>query len=197
MSSDVLLEPSATALVGIDTQTRLAAAMRDAERARCVRNIGVLIDAARLFGLPVLVTEQYPEGLGPTVPALRERLDAFDEPPPVVAKQEFDATSNGEFTEALDHVQTRSGDGAIRTVLVCGMEAHVCVYQTTRGLLGGGYHVHVAWDATCSRDPAHLETAQTLWRRCGALVTTAETVVFDLLGTAAHPHFKPISKMLR
>ncbi len=192
-----LLEPSSTALVVIDTQTRLAAAMQDAERARCVRAVDVLLEGARLFGLPVLVTEQYPQGLGPTVPELRARLDRFEKPAPVVAKREFDATGNAEFTAALDQLHTRVGDGAIRSVLVCGMEAHVCVFQTVRGLLGSGYHVHVPWDATCSRDPAHLATARDLWSGCGALVTTAETVLFELLETADHPHFKAISKLLR
>lgn len=195
--SELTIEPASTALVVIDTQERLAAAMPEQGLARCERSIGALIEAARHFGMPVLVTEQYSKGLGNTVAPLRKRLEAFDVEVPVVEKMEFDATSNAEFTEALDQLHTRSGDGNIRNVLVCGMEAHICVYQTTRGLIGGGYHVHVPWDATCARDPANLRTAQDLWTRCGALVTTTETVLFDLLGSANHPHFKAISKLIQ
>lgn len=194
--SELTIEPASTALVVIDTQERLAAAMPVADRERCARQIGALVQSAKLFGMPVLVTEQYPKGLGPTLPQIREHLEAFAEAPPVVEKMEFDATSNAAFTEALDHLHTRSGDGAIRNVLVCGMEAHICVYQTTRGLIGGGYHVHVPWDATCAREPSNLAIARDLWTRCGALVTTTETVLFDLLGSAEHPHFKAISKLI-
>lgn len=196
-TDDILLDPTCTALVIIDTQTRLAGAMPDPQRGRCVRNIAALVECARLFDLPVLVTEQYPEGLGSTVPEVRERLDAFDPPVKIVEKVEFDATGNAEFAEALDLLQAHDGDGAIRTLLVCGMESHICVYQTTRGLMGGGYHVHVPWDATCSRDPAHRDTASNLWRRCGAYVTTTETVLFDLLGSSKHEHFRTISKLVK
>ncbi|HJL18971.1 MAG TPA: isochorismatase family protein [Sandaracinaceae bacterium LLY-WYZ-13_1] len=197
MTPELKLTSDTLALVVIDTQEKLAGAMPAADRERCVRKIGMLIEAARLFDFPVLVTEQYPKGLGPTVPALRERLDAFEAPPPVVEKLEFDALGNVACTDALDHLVTHHGDGAIRSVLVVGMEAHVCVYQTVRGLIGSGFHVQVPWDATCSRDPGDQDVARGLWTRAGAIVTSTETVLFDLLGSAEHEHFEAISKLVR
>ena len=197
MTTELRLSADTLALLVVDVQERLAAAMPEPERARCVHSIEVLVEAARRLGVPVLVTEQYPEGLGPTVPALRARLDAFDEPPPFVAKKDFDAMGDEAFEDALDHLVTHRGDGAIRTLVVAGMEAHVCVYQTVRSLVGGGFAVHVPYDATCSRRPADRAVAQDLWRLSGALVTTTETVLFDLLGSSRHPAFRPMSKMIR
>jgi nicotinamidase-related amidase len=197
MSTDVKLFADSTALVVIDVQERLAAAMPAADRARCVRKIDMLLEAARLFQMPVVLSEQYPTGLGPTVPELVTRLDTFEHRPPIAEKTDFDAMGSSAFAAALDHAVTHEREGAIRTVLVTGMESHVCVYQTVRGLLGGGYHVQVPWDATCSRAPEDVQVARELWARTGAVVTSTEVVLFDLLGSARHPHFKAISKLVR
>jgi nicotinamidase-related amidase len=81
--------------------------------------------------------------------------------------------------------------------IVCGMEAHVCVYQTARGLVDKGYQVHVAADATCSRTKANWNIAQGLWRDAGAIVTSTEVVVFDLLERAGSEDFKALSKSIK
>jgi nicotinamidase-related amidase len=196
MATDLELTPDSLALVLVDVQEKLAAAMPEEDRRRCVRKAGMLLDAACRLEVPVMVTEQYPKGLGPTVAELRERLAAFEHAP-VVEKLELDASANAACMDALDHLVTQRGDGSIRTVLVAGMEAHVCVYQTVRGLIGGGFAVHVPWDATCSRDPRDAEVARELWTRAGAVVTSVETVLFDLLGSASHEHFRFVSKLVR
>lgn len=197
MAEDLELDPDTLALVVVDVQEKLAAAMPKGDRARCVSKVGVLLEAARLLELPVLVTEQYPKGLGHTVSELRARLDAFAHPPPVIAKRDFDASANHDFMDALEHLVTARGEGALRTLVVVGMEAHVCVYQTVRGLVGGGFAVHVPADATCSRAPEDQRVARDLWARSGAVVTGTETVLFDLMRTADHPHFRAISSLIR
>ena len=171
-------------LLVVDIQERLAVAM--AERERVVANAGHLIAAAKLLGVPVLVTEQYPKGLGPTVPELRAALD----PAVPVEKITFDCCGEPSFAPALE--QTGRS-----TVIVCGMEAHICVLQTVLGLLATGMIVHVAADAVCSRNPENARTALELQRDAGAVITCTETVLFQLLGRAGTPEFKAIQARIR
>ena len=171
-------------LLVIDIQERLAAAM--AERARVVANAGHLIAGARLLGVPVVHTEQYPRGLGPTVEELRPAL-APDAP---VEKLTFDCCGEPAFVPALE------GTGRA-TAVVCGMEAHICVLQTVLGLLARGMTVHVAADAVCSRDLGNARTALELLRDAGAVITCTETVLFQLLGRAGTPEFKAIQQRIR
>jgi len=171
-------------LLVIDIQERLAVAM--AERERVVANTGHLIAAARLLGVPVVLTEQYPKGLGPTVPELRAALD----PAPAIEKLTFDCCGEPSFAPALD--QTGRS-----TVIVCGMETHICVLQTVLGLLATGMNVHVAADAVCSRNPENTRIALELQRDAGAVITCTETVLFQLLGRAGTPEFKAIQARIR
>ena len=171
-------------LLVIDIQERLAAAM--GERERVVANAGHLIAAAKLLGVPVVATEQYPKGLGPTVPDLLAALA----PAPAIVKMTFDCCGEPTFAPALE--QTGRS-----TVIVCGMEAHVCVLQTVLGLLGNGLNVHVAADAVCSRNPENARIALELQRDAGAVITCTETVLFQLLGRAGSPEFKEIQARIR
>ena len=173
-----------TVLLVVDIQERLAVVM--AERERVVANTGHLIAAAKLLGVPVLLTEQYPKGLGPTVPELRSALD----PAPAIVKMTFDCCGEPAFAPALE--QTGRS-----TVIVCGMEAHICVLQTVLGLLATGMNVHVVADAVCSRNPENARTALELQRDAGAVVTCTETVLFQLLGRAGTPEFKAIQARIR
>ena len=178
------LERGTTALLVIDIQERLAAAM--AEREKVVVNTGHLIAAAKLLGVPVVHTEQYPKGLGPTVPELRAAL----EPAAPVEKLTFDCCGEPTFAPALD-AAGRS------TVIVCGMETHICVLQTVLGLLARGMTVHVAADAVCSRNAENARTALELLRDAGAVITCTETVMFQLLVRAGTPEFKAIQARIR
>ena len=171
-------------LLVVDIQERLAVVM--AERERVVANTGHLIAAAKLLGVPVVLTEQYPKGLGPTVPELRAALD----PAPAIVKMTFDCCGEPAFAPALE--QTGRS-----TVIVCGMEAHICVLQTVLGLLATGMNVHVAADAVCSRNPENARTALELQRDAGAVITCTETVLFQLLGRAGTPEFKSIQARIR
>ena len=188
--SSFALKPSATALVVVDVQDRLAAAMPESERDTMIRNVSVLLEAARRLEIPVIVTEQYPKGLGPTVAPIRTKLNELSPSPSVIEKIDFDACGNEAFNEAFN----ARGRGA---VVLTGMEAHICVWQTARSLVARGAHVHVPFDAICSRMPDNRRIAEDLLREAGAVVTTTETVLFDLLGRGEGEHFKAISKMLK
>lgn len=177
-------------LLIIDVQERLAQAMPDAPRSRAIWRVAQLVEAADLLGLPVVVTEQYPKGLGPTVAPIQAALDALSTPAATYEKLEFDVTGNAQIAHALR-------DTSRRQVIVVGMEAHICVYQSTRGLSSQGYEVIVPVDATCSRDPDSRRIAEGLWRGAGATVSNTEAILFDLLGRAGGDAFKSISKMLR
>jgi len=184
---DALALPAAqSVLVVIDVQERLVSAMPPEAGARAVTAASTLVQGARRLGVPVLVTEQYPRGLGPTVSALREVLG---ENTPV-EKLEFDATENAGFDAAL-----RALGRSI--VVIAGMESHICVYQTARGLARRGVHVHVAADATCARTAENADVARGLWTRAGAVVTSTETVLFDWLGRAGSDEFKAISRLVK
>lgn len=178
------LERGATALLVIDIQERLATAM--AERGKVVGNTGHLIAAAKLLGVPVVHAEQYPKGLGPTVPELREALG----PAAAVEKMTFDCCGEPAFAPALEAAGRA-------TVVVCGMETHVCVLQTVLGLLARGKIVHVAADAVCSRTAENHRIALELMRDAGAVVTCTETVLFQLLERCGTPEFKTIQTRIK
>lgn len=179
-----LLDPQQTALLVVDVQERFQSVMAgfDAMLAGCVR----LTRACGLLELPVLVTEQYPRGLGTTVGALREVFGSVV----MGEKTRFSALGCREVTESL---RSRK----IRTVLVCGIEAHVCVQQTVHDLLAEGYGTHVAVDAIASRDPANAERAIARMGQAGAILTTTEMAAFELLVDAKHPHFKEVQSLFK
>ena len=182
------LRPSSTAVIVVDIQERLAAAMPPEQLKSLERSARILLEAARLLHAPVLMTEQYPKGLGHTVPAIGELLQkgktqAFE-------KLEFSAWSANGFSDAL----TASG---ARAAVVIGMEAHVCVYQTVRDLSGHGFQVHVPIDGVTSRQEDHREVGLKLCERAGAVRTTTESIVFDWLERAGSDEFKALSKLIR
>lgn len=173
-------------LVIVDVQERLFNAMDSERRDDMIRNIKTLGATARRLGLPVLVTEQYPKGLGHTLPELRALLD--DVTP--LAKTAFSCCGAEGFVERL------RATGADQVILA-GIEAHVCVLLTALDLLGMGFRVSIVADAVCSRSPAKLEIGLAQARQAGAVVTATETVVFQLLGKADTDAFREISKLLR
>lgn len=182
------LNPKTTAVVVVDVQERLAAAMPAAQLQEVLRASRILLEAARLLGAPVLATEQYPKGLGPTVGEIETLLVA-------AGAQRFEKTtfSAGDipaFNEAL------SASGA-RAAIVVGMESHVCVYQTVRDLVARGIEVHVPIDGVSSRRDDHRETGISLCERAGAVRTTTESVAFDWLARAGSDEFRQLSKLIR
>jgi nicotinamidase-related amidase len=193
------LRPETTTLVVMDVQERLVAAMPDEARSEALDNVIRLVQGARILGMPVVVTEQYPTGLGPTVASVMHALEEFPDPPGSVAKVEFDACRDPRFTGVLETTWQARLKGAEDKpgVVLCGMETHICVYQTARSLVSRGIQVQVPHDAACSRRLDNHRIAQSLIERAGALVTGTETVLFELLGRAGSEEFKAISKLVR
>lgn len=179
------LDPKTTVLLVVDVQEKLAAAMPADALERVVKNAGILVDAAKILGMSVVTSEQYPKGLGPTVPALKEKLPSVPLP-----KMTFDAASDLAIARTLSDLSPRS-------VVIVGMEAHVCVFQTARELVRRGIDTHVVGDAVCSRKDKNRKLGLSLCERAGAIITGTETVVFDLLAVAGTEPFKAISKLIR
>lgn len=182
-----LCQAQSSQLVLIDTQERLAAAMPEPTRSAVVHAASLLLQGARHLDIPVLVTEQYPRGLGPTVPELAAHLP--DTAPPV-AKTAFSCCAADGFVPALE------GSGR-RQVVIAGMETHICVLQTAIELRARGYHVFVVEDAVCSRHAVHGANALRRLRDAGVIVTNSESVLFEWLRDSRHEHFKAISALIR
>jgi nicotinamidase-related amidase len=171
-----------TALLVVDVQERLLPLIDNSER--MVWNIRRLIDAATLLGLPLAATEQYPQGLGGTTPALVERLGEIAE------KRRF---SCGQVTSILGP-WTEAGTNKI---LVVGIEAHVCVQQTVLDTMAQGFTVFVAVDAIASRHELDREYALRRMESCGATLTTTEAAVFEWCETSEAAEFKQISQLVQ
>ncbi len=189
--SPLALRSASTALLVIDVQERLLAAMPDEAGKSAVARAVRLVEGAKIVGIPVMVTEQYPKGLGATVPSLKDEASAADAT--FHEKIEFDATEN----EAVRAQLLRWRADGRTAIIVAGMEAHICVYQSARGLASLGFSVHVAYDAVCSREKANVEVARSLYHYAGAWVSSSEVVLFDLVGKAGSDTFKAISKLVR
>ncbi len=178
------LNKDETVLLIVDIQEKLAAVMK--EREAVVRNNLHLIELAKMLGMPVMVTEQYPKGLGKTVPEIREALPQYHP----VEKMTFDCCGKPSFLDDLK-------EHGRRTVLLTGMETHICVLQTCIGLLTGGVTVHVVRDAVCSRTKQNWKTGIEFMRDAGAVVTGTETALFQLLKVAGTEEFKKISQRIK
>ena len=182
------LDPRTTLLLFVDIQEKLCPAMPPASLEALLRAATILLEAASALGVPVLATEQYPQGLGATLAPLREKLVAAGTP--ILEKLEFSAAEAPGFAAALEKVSPRS-------VIVLGMETHVCVFQTVRELAARGLDVHVPLDGVTSRRDDHKQVGLDLCRTAGATITTAETIAFDWLRKAGGDAFKRISRTIR
>lgn len=174
-------------LVVVDIQQRLGAAMPSKVLNRVVQNSALLIRAADELQIPMVLTEQYPRGLGPTIPEISCHTPATASR---IEKTQFSAMACDAFVSALRQ-KNRS------QVILLGMEAHICVLQTAFGLAGNGHSVFVVEDAICSRRLENYQNALDRMR-CGDVnIVSAESVVFEWLGDASHPSFKSIQALLR
>ena len=180
--SPELMSADDTALLVIDVQEKLLGAISGHERVAF--NVRRLIDGAATVGLPVVATEQYPQGLGPTVPELAQRLGK------IPSKLTF---SCGGCPDIFADLQGRG----IHKLLLCGIEAHVCVQQTVLDLLAGGWRVYVAVDAVGSRFEIDYRTALGRIDSAGATLTTTEAALFEWCQEAGTPQFKQISRLAR
>lgn len=174
-------------LVVIDLQQRLGDAMPGKVLNRVILNSTLLAKAAGLLDLPVLHTEQYPRGLGATHPTVGDALPVTTR---TFTKTVFSCAGVPEFMAALAATSRRQ-------VVLAGMEAHICVLQTAFDLRAAGCEVFVVEDAICSRRLENYQNALDRLRQCGVQVVSAESVVFEWMRDATHPHFKTIQALLR
>ena len=181
------LDRERTALVVIDVQERLFPAMDADHREEVMRNIKVLTATARRLRLGTLVTEQYPKGLGHTLQEVKDTLPAEVQP---VEKVAFSCLG-------VDAFRSRLAATGARQLLLAGIEAHVCVLMSALDLLAEGYAVHVVADAVTSRTQANWRLAMAQLRQAGAVVTTTETVLFQLLRQADTDDFRELARLIR
>jgi nicotinamidase-related amidase len=179
----VKLDRGRAALAVIDVQEAFRGAVLDFDRVAA--NVAVLVQGARVLGVPVLVTEQYPRGLGETVPEVAQHLADV----PRIEKVCFSALDADGFPAAL--VAERD------QVVLSGIEAHVCVNQTAEDLLATGREVHVVRDAVSSRTDENRELGLHKMERSGATLTSVETALFELLRRAGTPEFKEIQQLIK
>jgi nicotinamidase-related amidase len=177
-----LISRTDSALLVIDVQEKLMPAIPGA--GKILWNLRRLIDAAQVLGVPVVASEQYPQGLGPTVPELAARIEKRS------AKRCF---SCRELPEMLAGFRERN----IFKLLVAGIETHVCVQQTVLDLIADGWRTYVAVDAVGARFDLDHVTALRRMEAAGAVLTTAESALFEWCETAAAPEFKQISQLVR
>jgi nicotinamidase-related amidase len=182
------LDPRTSLLLVVDLQERLAAAIPQATIDHLIANVVILLEAARLLGVAVVASEQYPTGLGPTLGSLADRLRALGVEP--IDKLTFDACAEPRIARAI-------ADRAPRAVVLVGVETHVCVFQTARELSRRGIDVRVAADAVASRRKENWALGLTMCERAGAIAMPTEAVAFDWLGRAGTDEFRTISKLVR
>ena len=193
------LLPARAVLLVVDIQERLAAAMPPAVLEQTIKNTTLLINTAGQFLFPIVVSQQYPKGLGQTVPALAEALAAAEAngaPVHRFDKSEFSVVQNETF-KTLDPAVMSGRMMQREQWIVTGMETHVCVYQSVRDLIIPTCAVHVVTDAVASRTQANWKIGIDLCRETGARVTSTEVVVFDLLQRAGTEAFKVLSKQIK
>ena len=185
MGGTWLLDRDEAALCIVDIQEKLAARM--AEKEQVFANARALVLAAIRLNIPILVTEQYPKGLGPTVIELTSALDRLYAP---IEKICFGCADEPAFMDRLKSLKRKQ-------LLLCGMEAHVCVLQTCLALLEKNWRVYIVADAVCSRNAQHKQLALEQMRQAGAVVTCAEAAIFQFLGKAGTPEFRELLDLIK
>ncbi len=181
------LDAADSALLVIDVQERFLKVVPAIAGDQAVgRNCRILLQAAGLLGVPRLISEQYPSGLGPTLPHLVEVAQDV----PRLPKMHFSCAADPALATAIDRLGRRQ-------IVLAGIETHVCVLTTAADLLDRGYQVVLAGDATASRDTAHVTMALTAARDLGALVLPSETIAMRWQRCAGVGQFKAIAQLIR
>jgi nicotinamidase-related amidase len=179
-----MLEIDQCCLVVVDIQGKLAQLMADKET--LFQNARILIQAAKILEIPILWCQQAPQALGPTVPEIAELLTGVEP----IDKASFSCAGHEPFNVKLDAL-------ARRQVLLCGIETHVCIYQTAMDLMWEDYDLTVVADAVSSRTAENKRIALERLAFEGVPIASAEMVLFDLIKTAEHPQFKPIARLVK
>jgi nicotinamidase-related amidase len=179
-----LLRKEDTLLVIVDIQTKLLRVMFEKER--LVSNCRKLIQACKLMEIPMVVTEQYPKGMGPTDPQVLELIPSEG----IVEKLSFSCCGVEDFNRKISDFRKKQ-------IVVIGIEAHVCILQTVHDLLHQGYFVYIPYNAVSSRKEDDYRNALERMRTAGAVIGSVESAVFELLQKAGTPVFKDVSKLIK
>lgn len=179
------LESERTALFLIDMQDKLYPAIADKEN--LLKPLKILINLAKIFDMPIYITEQYPRGLGETLPEIKTWIENGD-------IHYWEKTA---FNAYLPEVEAQIKKDEVKNFIVTGIEAHICVLQTVRELLNNQFNVFLVEDAVGSRDNQHKNNAVNLMREMGAVISNSESIAYDLLKDSKHPDFKTISNILK
>jgi nicotinamidase-related amidase len=179
------LDADSAALVVIDVQDKLCRTMDEKVLRQLVANAGILMDAAAELRIPVVATEQYVKGLGETVPELKKKFAA-----PALEKMTFSCCGDSAFMQRLKGL-------ARQQVMIVGMECHVCVLQTALDLLNAGFRVHLVRDAVMSRRKDNWLVGVEAARDAGAVITSTEAALFQLLKVAGTSEFRKLSKLVK
>jgi len=179
-----LITKEAAALVVIDVQEKLFAHM--AEKEKLTENLTKLIQFARIIKIPIVLTEQYPKGLGPTIPQIKALAPNLQP----IEKLEFSCFGSQKFRETFATTQ-------VKTLILSGIEAHICVAQTAIEGLENGFRTCVVEDATSSRNPEDKATAIQRMRQNGVTVVSTEMLIYELLKKAGTPEFRETLKLVK
>jgi len=181
-----LLDRKSAALVVLDLQAKLVPAIFEPQRV--IRNTQLLLRLARILGIPTVLTSHYTKGLGSIIPEIVEFAPGIEP---------IEKTSFGCFGEPDFLRQLKQRAPEARSLLIAGVESHICVMQTALGAMAAGYLVHVAADATSSRTEKNWEIGLNRIERAGAVISSTEMMVYELLGESNTPEFKAILPMLK
>ena len=173
-----------TVLVIVDVQEKLTNVV--CEKERLCQEFVKLIKGVKVLEVPIVLTEQNPRGLGPTISEIKALLLNFEP----IYKMSFSCLGEDEFPKRLK-------DLGRKQVILTGIETHVCVYQTAMDLIDAGYDVQVVADCVSSRTPANKETALEKMKRAGIDITSTEIILFELLKTADSPKFREIASIIK
>lgn len=168
----------------IDIQERLYPVMWGKEK--FLKNCQILIQGLNELGLPLVVTQQYTKGLGETIEGIKSVLPEFSH----IEKREFSCCDEPSVNLKLAELQTKN-------VIICGIESHVCVLQTAIDLKEAGFNPVVVMDCVSSRSPESIELAKERFRFEGIMMTSTESILFELIRSSAAPEFKAISKLVK
>lgn len=180
-----MLTTDNTILLVIDVQSKLAQVMH--QREQLFANLERMIKGVQVLELPIILTEQVPEKLGPTRSEIGELFNGDFSP---VSKSSFSCCGNAQFMERFKALERQQ-------VLLTGIEAHICVYQTSVDLINLGYEVQLVTDGVASRTPENRAIGINRIKEAGASLTSIETALFELLRVAEGPQFKQISKIVK
>tara|TARA_B110000971_G_scaffold104972_1_gene107757 strand:- start:80 stop:667 length:588 start_codon:yes stop_codon:yes gene_type:complete len=181
-----IADPQDSLVVVMDVQQKLISAMPNGVKENVIEKINTLLTIANTLSIPIVVTEQYPDGLGHTVPALNEQ---FTSSVAVIEKTSFSAFDVLDFAELIE----KSGR---KQIVLVGMEAHICILQTALALQKAGFRVFVVEDAVISRTKTNQDNGLRRLRNAGIIVTNVESVFFEWMGDASRAEFKVLAKLI-